>query len=172
MRLKRGVRRSAAVRLVAVAVVALGVLSSSVTAASGGTSGESQETVVGIQGIDESGILSATNCRGAEGPGNVNKHCVRVIGTGTYVESVEGWLSSTILPWFPAQICDVTVYVWGRRYWWGENWSRSYRNTGCNLGTLGAKWYVYAHFQAGSWLCARTVWHGYWPEPACIEIRA
>lgn len=114
---------------------------------------------------------SYSTCKGAQGPGAVNKHCIDVVGNSLRVDSVKGELISTnFLPApIPAEICGVTVSVWGTLLG-GAHWEKTAQTNECGLGALGFTWAVGQDFQPGSFICARTSYNGYQPEPVCVQI--
>ncbi|SDD50431.1 hypothetical protein [Actinokineospora iranica] len=111
-------------------------------------------------------------CEPAHGPGDFNKHCNEVVGNGLSVDSVHGFLLSSKIPYYPAQICRVKVTVWGEKAN-GQHYENSRVNNDCGLGSLGVLFPLNnTQFKNGSLLCTRTSYEGYVPAPACVTIRA
>lgn len=106
------------------------------------------------------------------GPGTWNKSCMEVYGYSVRVDKVEARLTSTTAPYFPADVCNVRVDVWGTKAGSGVPWSQSGTNTGCGRGSLGMIFYPGEHFQNGSYFCSRTWWSGQAGAANCIVIRA
>lgn len=113
----------------------------------------------------------ASWCGGAPGPGTWNNTCIDVSGSGLYVGSVQGDLNATTAPYFPADICYVTVHVFGI-YEGGTPYSDTATNTGCGTGELGEVFFPQANFQDQSLLCEQTEWNNEWSSPVCITIHA
>jgi hypothetical protein len=132
-------------------------------------------TLAGSTGASAAGSvvqpLNASGCGSAPGPGTWNTSCISVSGSGLYVGSVEGSLTSTTAPYFPQDVCDVTVHVWGT---WQSGASYNVRatNTGCGLGEIGEVFYPQGNFRNGSSLCEQTEYSGQWSTAKCVTIHA
>jgi hypothetical protein len=113
--------------------------------------------------------MSASQCGAAPGPGTWNTGCIDVYGSGLYVSGVQGSLTSTTAPYFPQDICNLGVHVFGILQG-GAHYDVSATNHGCGRGELGLIWYPQANFQNQSLLCEQTGWSGQWSSPICIRI--
>jgi hypothetical protein len=113
--------------------------------------------------------LTASECGTAPGPGTWNSSCITVNGTGQWVNTISGELDSTTAPYFPQDVCDVTVHVFGILQF-GAHYSRQATNTGCGVGDIGVKFVPETYFQNGSLLCEQTEWSGQWSRAECVKI--
>ncbi|MFZ0387928.1 MAG: hypothetical protein WAL22_19860 [Solirubrobacteraceae bacterium] len=125
----------------------------------------------GWLGVTSTASASASWCDYAPGPGNVNKSCVDVHGSGEYVTEVDGNLDASDYPYEPSEVCGVTVHVFGI-FADGAHYSDTGGDSGCALGDIEESFYPQGDFQAGSLLCETTEWQGQTSRPVCITIES
>jgi len=121
-------------------------------------------------GNSDVGAFSAFQCIAAPGPGTWNDNCIDVQGTGGYVSTVRSFLTGTVAPYFPADVCNVKIDVWGLTSL-GEPWSDTYTNNSCGSGSLGAIFSPQRSFANNSYMCSRTTHSAGASAANCIIIR-
>lgn len=119
----------------------------------------------------EVGTLSANGCTGRNGPGHINRNCVLVVGEGTYVERIRGYIDATNYPPTPLTFCGVKMHVWATY----ANGSRFDKTGTAQCSYVGHPYYDFhprTDFKDGTSVCGRTYFNNEWSAPACIEIQA